>query len=292
MSNAGRARMGEEVLRGQCTGVTWELDTAVIFHLHSLYWMGEWRTLAHRLPALLREAEDRGDLYLSTYIGARSFYVCLLAADAAHEALERQSRRIEAWSRQGYQVQHYWDWLARTEIDLYLGRGELARRRVEEGWRALVGSRLDANQAIFIESRFLRARAALAALADRGERSAASVVGRIERDASSIEREGAPWGAALAHLLRAGAAAAQGRREAAIRLTASAETEFRTLEMAQYAAAARYRRGQLLGIEEGRLLVEEAEDWMRAQGVKNPGKMTDMLAPGIWHRIVVSARSA
>ncbi len=275
------AQMGEEVLRSECTGVSWELDTALIFHLHSLYWTGQWRTLAHRLPALLREAEDRGDLYLSTYIGTRSFYVCLLAADATDEAMQRQSRTIEAWSRQGFQVQHYWDWIARVEIDLYAGRGEGAWRRLEEGWRLFVSSRLDANQAIFIESRFLRARAALAAAAERGAAASAPLVRRAERDATSIERQRARWGAALAGLVRAAVAATRGLRNAAIDLTTSAEDEFRALEMAQFAAAARYRRGQLLGIEQGRRLVEEAEAWMRAEGIANPAHMTGMLAPGI-----------
>ena len=50
--------------------------------------------------------------------------------------------------------------------------------------------------------------------------------------------------------------------------------------MALYAAAARRCRGVLLGGEEGRVLVEAADAWMRDERIRNPERMTAMLAPG------------
>jgi hypothetical protein len=49
--------------------------------------------------------------------------------------------------------------------------------------------------------------------------------------------------------------------------------------MALYAAAARRRRGELIGGDEGQVLVEEIEAWMKEQRIKNPSRMTAMLAP-------------
>ena len=43
---------------------------------------------------------------------------------------------------------------------------------------------------------------------------------------------------------------------------------------------ARRRRGELLGGEEGRALVEAANAWMTEQTIKSPTRMTEMLAPG------------
>jgi hypothetical protein len=48
------------------------------------------------------------------------------------------------------------------------------------------------------------------------------------------------------------------------------------------AAAARRRRGELLGGEAGQALVEAADEWMRQRDIRNPARMTALLAPGRW----------
>jgi hypothetical protein len=40
------------------------------------------------------------------------------------------------------------------------------------------------------------------------------------------------------------------------------------------------RRGELLGGDEGHALLEQANLWMANQGIKNPLRITAMLAPG------------
>jgi len=44
--------------------------------------------------------------------------------------------------------------------------------------------------------------------------------------------------------------------------------------------AARRRLGSLLGGDEGARSIAAAESWMSAQGVKDPARMTAMIAPG------------
>jgi hypothetical protein len=276
----------ELVLRERCKGAVWELDTALLYRMHSLYWLGSWKEISERLPTLMREAQDRRDLYLATFLGTRSSYPVYLAADRPDEALEEQQRSIALWSHRGFQVQHWWHWLAQCEIDLYAGREHSAWRRVRQRWPEVSRSALRFCQPVVIESLYFRSRAALARVAGRENppegRDARKFLRRAERDARRIEREGTPWGDALARLVRAGIAASAGNPESAAALADSADQELRSLEMNLHAAAARRRRGELLGGDEGQALVEASDAWMAEQGIKDPGRITAMLAPGGW----------
>ena len=95
-------------------------------------------------------------------------------------------------------------------------------------------------------------------------------------------RERTLWGDPLALLLRAGASATRGETEPALRLLQTAEAGFSAASMALHAAAARRRRGELMGGDTGLELVAAADAWMKAQSIKNPERMTAMLAPGRW----------
>lgn len=276
----------ERILRDHCTGVAWELDTAEIFRLHAYYWMGEWAELAQRVPALLREAEERGDRYLATYLRVRSGYALQLAADDPAAARAAEARGMAAWSQPGFQVQHYWAWLARGEIALYEGRPQAAWSEVRRTWGALARSALTVMQALFIESRWLRARSALAlavAHAATGEpRAARRLLARAAGDARRMADHGSGWGDGLADLVRAGVAATRRDVRQAIACCAAAEQRFTALEMGQCAAAARRRRGELVGGDTGRSLITGADDWLATHGVRNPVRMTGLLAPGRW----------
>jgi hypothetical protein len=183
-------------------------------------------------------------------------------------------------------VQHYWDWFAQCEIDLYVGERAAAWRRVQQRWRGYIRSALHFNQAILIESLYLRARAALAVLEEGGsapeEWGARKLLHQAERDARRIERQGTAWGDALAQLLRAGVAASTGDTASAITRASSAEEDLQGLAMNLHAAAAGRRRGELVGGEEGEALIEASDAFMAEQGIKDPPRITAMLAPGSW----------
>src|SRR5579883_3516401 len=56
----------EAIFRGACTGVAWELDSAELFSLWSLFYRGDLARLARDTPERVREAEGRGDRYAVT----------------------------------------------------------------------------------------------------------------------------------------------------------------------------------------------------------------------------------
>jgi hypothetical protein len=89
-----------------------------------------------------------------------------------------------------------------------------------------------------------------------------------------------PWSNPLAMLLRAGIHAVRREREAAAGELQAAVSGLDQAELALNAAAARRRLGELQGGDEGRARVEEANAWMRGQGIKDPARMTALYAPG------------
>jgi eukaryotic-like serine/threonine-protein kinase len=70
-------------------------------------------------------------------------------------------------------------------------------------------------------------------------------------------------------------------RDSVLQLDA-AERALLDAGMTHYAAAARYRRGQLLGNDEGRALLAEATRFFQEQTVVNVQRITNLLAPGNW----------
>ncbi len=153
----------EAVFRDRCTGVAWELDTAHAYALWALSHLGHWAELTRRLPVLLGEARERGDLYavmnLSTYILA----VVRLAADEPDAARDETGRAMGHWSRAGYHVQHNDQVWATLLIDLYQSEGGSAWDRINRHWPILARSLLLRVQFIRVAMLGLRSRCALAA---------------------------------------------------------------------------------------------------------------------------------
>ncbi len=128
-----------------------------------------------------------------------------LAADEPEQAEQEIEYAMSRWSQEGFHLQHFWAMFGRIEIALYEDRPDRAWRLATEMWPALAKSFLLRLQTVHIFARHLRARCALALLAneDAGERtpdmpSRRSLVRAIERDIRAIEHESADWGRGLA----------------------------------------------------------------------------------------------
>jgi serine/threonine protein kinase/tetratricopeptide (TPR) repeat protein len=266
----------EALLREHSAGVAFEMDNAAYCRLFSLYSLGELRELAAVLPALVKDAQERGDIFSLTNLRVRVAYVARLVEDDVPGARRELDRAMEEWSHQGFHNQHWWNLLGRAQVSLYAGEATAAWRLVDEGWSTLTRTFVLRIQLISVLARSLRGRCALAASAGAEDRKRLLAV--TERDAAAIEAERMPWAEPLAVLLRAGVAARRGRIEEAGALLATAEAGFERADMALYAAAARRRRGELVGGDEGRRAVEAADTWMAGQAVRNPERMTAMLA--------------
>jgi hypothetical protein len=263
-----------QILREHCTGFAFEIASALRFALDALFNLGELGEVCRRVPQYLHEAERRGDLYGATDMRTGLPNAAWLVVDQPEVAREECARGREYWSQHDFYLQHYYELLAQTHIDLYVGDGEEAYRRMSEGWPKLEGSMLLRIQVIRAEAMFLRGRAVLARAHARGDRDSTR---ELDQLSLRLDRQNMPGAHALSNLLSAGGARLRGDEERAAGLLAQAESRFQTASMALCAAAARRRRGELVGGSAGARLVSGADRWMTGQTIKNPAAMTRLI---------------
>jgi hypothetical protein len=274
----------EHLLRERCPGVSWELATVHHFSLVALHCMGQLKEAARRLPTLLKEAEERGDAYARTSLLIHS---CLLhlAADRPDRADEVLGQTIELCARHGYHLQRYHALIAEVLAALYRGEGRRAWQAINNFWNLVSRPLLLRLQHPFLWMHSVRAQGALGAArvllgSPAGHKEAMGLLRSADRDARKIERADQPWSNALAMNVRAGLASCRGKADEAAARAADAEKRFQAVDMLLYAAAARRRRGQILGGAEGQSLVAAADEWMAGQDIKNPARTAAAYSAG------------
>jgi eukaryotic-like serine/threonine-protein kinase len=270
------------ILREQCAGVVWELDTAHIFGLWALFSMGRQSELRRRFQLLNEEARQRGDRYLAATTGTRIESLAWLADDNVREARARADEAVQHWSRHRFHLQHLNQLCAHLDIDLYAGAGAAGWRRLCESRPALERSLLLRVQFVRIDILHSSGRCAVAAAAVADDPRA--MLRAAEGYARELDRQRVPWATAHAFSTRAGASMVRGDSVAARRQLIAAVDAFEGVSMGVYAAAARRNLGKLVDGDEGRDHIARADAWMIGQGISNPARMAAGITPGFTGR--------
>jgi hypothetical protein len=276
-----RARAAREVLRERHDFATWERDTAVIFEMDALRWLGRWSVMKSLLPALIEDARQRGDLYAEAILQMHGGSCAALADDQPGEALTGLET-LQRWSNTGFHVEHLIELHNRVEIALYMGDAARAFALMTDRWQELRRSFLLRVQAFNIQMHSLRARAALAAAAsDTPPLPRNVLLQSASRDRRVIESQGAVWGTVLAALLTGGDEILRGRQDEAAAAFARAEDLARGEGMRLHEASARRSHGLVIGGEKGRQLVALAEADFAAEGITNCRRLAMIVTPGL-----------
>jgi tetratricopeptide (TPR) repeat protein len=270
---------GEAILRERCQGVAWELNTARLFRLVSMVYLGEMARVVALMPAALRESEERGDLNGMIGLQTGRTNLAWLVRDDPDEAERQLDDGLRRWSRRGYQLPHYQAWAARVDVFLYRGRGREAYALVER-------EKAQLRRSLFLRVHLIRGivhyvegRAALAAAREERGSARTELLNVASGVAKKLEKEGAPWTTALAKFLSAQGLAALGLRERALDAFREARHVLTATDMHLDAAVARRAYGLLLGGAAGAVEVREAEAWLMRERVLRPDSMCAMLAP-------------
>jgi eukaryotic-like serine/threonine-protein kinase len=250
------------ILREDCTGVVWQVGGVEVQVVWALFYRGKLRDFAARVDAACELARVRGNRFDAANFGTGIPALAWAVADRTAQGRIEVQHAIEAWTARGFHLQHYYAWVALTSFDLYEGLDPWPR--VEQLWPQLARSHLLVCQSVAIEGHHLRARAAIASGHDRPVREALRALRRYA---------GHPLADAFAALIRAGACR---DRDRAAHELASAEELCVRGELTAFAAAARRRRGELLG---NHALVAAADRILAGQSVRRPDHFARMLIP-------------
>jgi hypothetical protein len=185
------------------------------------------------------------------------------------------------WSGKGFQLPHANALNAHVCCDLYAGDGVRALARCDEAWPQLEKALLLRVQTMRAILSSIRARSMLSAIAQDGD---VSRLRRVEKIARQLDREGAPYCAAEAIMLRAGIAHHTGDSARAIALLQAAEDAYRGVDLVLNERAVRRARGVLVGGDEGAALIKAADAPLAEQGVRRPDRVGEVFAPGFTRR--------
>ncbi|MBI5531311.1 MAG: AAA family ATPase [Deltaproteobacteria bacterium] len=273
-----KAEEAEAMFRAHCTGVFWELSTTVFIATGSLAYLGEVKELSARVFRAWREAQERGDLYAALNVASGFQNIAWLALDSPEEARRVTDTAIHQWSQSGVHLQHYNDMFAQANIDLYEGNARRAHQRVVDAWPIAERAHLLEFQQNRVEMHDLLGRSAMCiAGSSRLERK--RFLRTLEESIQQVRSEEMFWSNPMADRLEAGLALLHSERQRALSLFQKAEEGFARAEMGLFAAAAKRQRGKLLGGKAGTDIVQEADAWMKGQGIRNPEAMCFMLCP-------------
>jgi len=265
----GHLTTAEQIFRDRCVGTHWELAAVRQYSLECLYYLGELSRFESATTEGIKEAQDRGSLYAATTLRTGLTNAVWLLRDEPQRARHELDEAMKPWSSHGYHVQHWYELIARTQIDLYAGAAGEAWRRVLETWPALAGSGLLHLQHARIVALHLKARAAIASAATRSGAERNELLAVARQCARRVWREGDGWNRALSAAAQAGIERVAGRRERADAWLHRALGSANTHGLALMAAATELACGDPRGAT-----------WMQERGVRDPTALTRLLLPG------------
>lgn len=270
-------RRAEGILR-ELPGAIWELNAAQRFQLNALTFIGDIPTIAQRVPELVKNARERGNLYAECALRVRLCSLLWLANDDPHGGLSETAEVMGRWSQEGFHLQHYNELFAYVNCALYLGDANRAMQHVQNTWPKLESSLLTNTQALRIEARHLRLRVCLAYLREHPAHRETRAT--IERDVRALRRENVGWGGAFASFGEGLLHVVGGDAERALAALEAARREFAENDMDLLRNVTSHRLGELIGGDQGASLKAEAERFLGVHAVKRPLRFVQHYAPG------------
>ena len=276
-------RMADESIAELPPGRGWELGPWVMWSLIGLSWNGQIAELLRRVRSLREQAAVLDDQQLEQNISLGPPAIAWLILDQPEETLRRADAAL-SWAPSNYTAQHYEHYVTSVDCDLYMGRGLSAWRRTVETWPSHKREFFLALTLIRDDLLRTRARAALAAALELERNSRArtefgetredllDAVRSAVREMRQHRLDAADGFAALAE---AGLNNVTGDVDRARTGLRAASQHFQQADMQLFHHVAKFWLERL-----DNNASSEAEAWLLAEGVLQPDRLCDALAPG------------
>jgi hypothetical protein len=265
---AADAASAEQLFRERCTGVVWEVGQAQHLRLLNLLQLGDFREIVPRSARYMREALDRGDLYGHTSIVTLSGYFAPLLADDPDAADSLIDEAMAHWPKNAFHMQHFFELVARTQVDLYRG-GPLALRRMQAAWPGLSKSMLMRVPMVRTSAQWLWALSQLAALDHQGA-SARDAARHVRRAAKFLSKKPASYSEPFIQLMLSQASWVEGDKHAALTHALRARADVERFELGLIRHSTRYWCAVAAGDSDTKNVQAQAIAELSELGFRNP----------------------
>jgi eukaryotic-like serine/threonine-protein kinase len=272
-------------LLDRSVGTVWETLSVQRFTIAVLFFLGRFRRLRDFSTPLLTTAEGTGNLYATLCFRTSYSTLAWLVGDRVDEVRRQLDRARDDWRQAGNAPLFQCNLLmGETFLDLYKDDAESALARLRDQWHELEEAQLLRIGVLRVQMWHLRAAAATRAadvIAARGQSSRAAELRREARKiAARAQGDRIKRAGPLFDLVEAALDWSEGDvRRAQKRLRRSVGI-FDDLGMRLFAAAARVRLGESFPDGSGGALAERGYEVFQSEGVVNPARMLNLLAPG------------
>lgn len=266
----------ERLVRQLIDDPFFELGMLRTNRLFALAYLGRYEDAAARYARYMRDAQDRGDTFCTTQIDAGFLHWLAIRDD--WDARERIEATVDAWSRDGFHVVHFFELMSRFRLWLYF-EPEAAWHDVQQQWPPLQKSMMLRIPTILLTMVHLRGACALSrAKAVPSERAA--LLTETRQAAKRVASLKTVPAQAFASMLRAGAAEVAGRKDEATAQLRQASQHLRAMQPTVWRWCVDYLLGPRLGGDEGTTMRKRGEEAIVAAGVKQPERYVLAHVPG------------
>lgn len=266
----------ETLFRDHCTGVRYQISQVSFMLCRVLNQCGAIRELSARLPGYVRDAEERGDLYLLVNLRSTPQVLVSLAHDDPDDANAQLVDCERHLTREGFHVQHYLTLSGRVQVALYQGDSARAYALLKDSWDVFARSLLMRVPLIRIHAYDMLARAALA-IAAQDKARWPELRKEVVRCHKKLAAEHDAWVEVPRDMLRGSVSLFDGDSQTAVEHFRRAHTASAARGMKLHAAALASTLGKLVQGDEGAQLTASGLRGMRDEGVVQPAKLCTLL---------------